>query len=64
MLALYRCGRQVDALELFATVRRRLHDELAVEPGTELRALQRRILAHDPALGPGLPRGDQPLSVR
>ena len=64
MLALYRCGRQVDALELFATVRRRLHDELAVEPGTELRALQRRILAHDPALGLGLPQGDRPLSVR
>ena len=63
MLALYRCGRQVDALELFATVRRRLHDELAVEPGAELRVLQRRILAHDPALGLGLPRGYQPLSA-
>ena len=64
MLALYRCGRQVDALELFAAVRHRLHDELGVEPGTELRALQRSILAHDPALGPRLPRDDQPLSAR
>ena len=53
MLALYRCGRQVDALELYAAVRARLHDELAVEPGAELRALQRRILGQDPGLEVG-----------
>jgi DNA-binding SARP family transcriptional activator len=50
MLALYRCGRQTEALELYATVRRRLRDELGLEPGNELRALQRRILRHDASL--------------
>jgi DNA-binding SARP family transcriptional activator len=59
MLALYRSGRQVDALEVFASVRARLHDELAVEPGAELRALQRRILGQDPKLGVG---GDAAIS--
>jgi len=50
MLALYRSGRQADALEAFAVARRRLVDDLGVEPGRELRDLQRQILAHDPAL--------------
>lgn len=50
MLALYRCGRQSEALELYARVRARLHDELGLEPGLELRDLQRRILRHDPSL--------------
>ena len=44
MLALYRAGRQTEALDLFAATRRRLHDELGLEPGPQLRALQRRIL--------------------
>jgi DNA-binding SARP family transcriptional activator len=38
MLALYRCGRQADALEAFHQARRRLVDEVGVEPGPELRA--------------------------
>lgn len=50
MLALYRCGRQSDALELYASARRALHDELGLEPGPELRELQMRILRHDPRL--------------
>lgn len=50
MLALYRCGRQIDALDSYARRRARLHGELGIEPGPELRALQRRILAHDPTL--------------
>ena len=50
MLALYRCGRQTEALDLYATVRATLRDELGLEPGQELRALQQRILKHDPAL--------------
>lgn len=50
MLAHYRCGRQSEALDLYATARARLRDELGLEPGSELRALQRRILQHDPGL--------------
>ena len=50
MLALYRCGRQAEALDEFRALRRSLHDELAVEPGAALRQLHERILAADPAL--------------
>lgn len=50
MLALYRCGRQSDALDHYTAVRRRFDEELGLEPGTELRELQRRILQHDPSL--------------
>jgi DNA-binding SARP family transcriptional activator len=50
MLALYRCGRQTDALEHFAAVRARLREELGLEPGPALRELQRRILQQDPEL--------------
>ena len=50
MLALYRSGRQADALESFQEARRVLADELGLEPGPELRRLQEAILAHDPAI--------------
>ena len=50
ILALYRCGRQAEALDTFAQVRSLFHDELGVEPGAELRSLQQRILTHDPSL--------------
>ena len=50
MLALYRSGRQADALEAFQEARRVLGDELGLEPGLELRRLQEAILAHDPAI--------------
>jgi predicted ATPase/DNA-binding SARP family transcriptional activator len=52
MLALYRGGRQADALEAFQEARLVLLDELALEPGPELRRLQDAILAHDPAIAP------------
>ena len=52
MLALYRSGRQADALDVFQEARRVLMDELALEPGPELRRLQEAILAHDPAIAP------------
>jgi DNA-binding SARP family transcriptional activator len=50
MLALYRSGRQTDALERFQELRRLLDDELGLEPGEQLKQLQKAILAHDPAL--------------
>jgi predicted ATPase/DNA-binding SARP family transcriptional activator len=50
MLALYVGGRQTEALEVYAQLRSRLRSELGLEPGSELRELQRRILQHDPGL--------------
>jgi ABC-type transport system substrate-binding protein/DNA-binding SARP family transcriptional activator/DNA-binding beta-propeller fold protein YncE len=50
LIALYRCGRQSEALEAYRTTWRRLVDELGVEPGPELKELERMILEHDPAL--------------
>jgi DNA-binding SARP family transcriptional activator len=47
MLALYRSGRQAEALEVYQDARRRLVDELGIEPGPELRQLQAEILRHD-----------------
>jgi predicted ATPase/DNA-binding SARP family transcriptional activator len=50
MVALYRSGRQTDALDRYADVRRQLDEELGLEPGPQLRALQQRILRQDPEL--------------
>ncbi|RKT54537.1 AfsR/SARP family transcriptional regulator [Saccharothrix australiensis] len=50
MLALYRCGRQTDALEAYNRMRARLVDDLGLEPGVALQELQRAILRHDDSL--------------
>jgi len=50
MLALYRCGRQADALATYRAGRQGLHDNLGIEPIPELKALEQQILRHDPAL--------------
>jgi len=52
MLALYRAGRQADALSCYSGLREVLTGELGIEPGRDARALQERILRHDPSLDP------------
>src|SRR5215469_15474375 len=60
MLALYRAGRQADALRAYRELRGILVAELAIEPGPELRELHARILRQDPALAG--PAGGSPGS--
>ncbi|MFD7446127.1 BTAD domain-containing putative transcriptional regulator [Streptomyces sp. NPDC059909] len=50
MRALYRCGRQADALGVYGRVRAALVEGLGLEPSRELRQLQQAILTHDPSL--------------
>jgi DNA-binding SARP family transcriptional activator len=59
MLALYRSGRQAEALEVYQEGRRLLVEELGLEPGPDLQRLQRAILAGDP----GLRLDDPPAAV-
>src|SRR4051812_10084839 len=51
-LALYRSGRQVEALRSIEAARQTLLDEVGVDPGPGLRDLEQAILAHDPGLAP------------
>lgn len=50
MVALYRCGRQTDSLEMYGHVRSSLIEKFGLEPSYDLKALQTAILAQDPAL--------------
>src|SRR5262249_7154919 len=60
-LALYRAGRQGEALQAFTRARGVLVGELGVEPGPELQQLQRAILAHDPWLDLARPARAEPI---
>ncbi|MCX3064022.1 AfsR/SARP family transcriptional regulator [Streptomyces beihaiensis] len=63
MLALYRSGRQAEALAVYADTRRLLADELGVDPRQGLSELQQRILQADPALAEPSSPPDEPPSV-
>jgi len=64
ILALYRSGRQAEALLAYTEIRDRLVDELGIDPGPALRDLQARILVQDPSLGPaGAPTSPAPAQV-
>jgi len=68
MLALYRSGRQSEALEAYRQFRGTLMEELGLEPSSALRELQAAILRHDPVLAPGpatsgAPQARRPVTV-
>ena len=61
MLALYRSGRQAEALDVYRHARRELSEQLGLEPGEELKRLEQAILRQDPALArPRRSRDGQP----
>jgi len=67
MLALYRCGRQADALDAYQAGRRVLRDDLGLEPSNELRDLEAAILRHDESLVPAtqeVPEDQVPAAPR
>lgn len=59
MIALYRCGRQAEALAVYQSVRRRLVQELGIEPSPALQRVEHAILEQDASLDPP-PRGMLP----
>jgi DNA-binding SARP family transcriptional activator len=61
MLALYRSGRQAEALDAYRSARRELSEELGLEPSEELKRLEQAILRQDPALD--LPEDTQSLAA-
>ncbi|TCO54235.1 BTAD domain-containing putative transcriptional regulator [Actinocrispum wychmicini] len=62
MLALYRCGRQADALAHYEQTRLRLADELGIDPSPALRDLRQRILTADPELIVPVPQPVKPAA--
>jgi DNA-binding SARP family transcriptional activator len=65
-LALYRCGRQAEALDVIRVTRELLRDELGIDPSPPLRSLETQILNHDPGLawdGPE-PPAEPPAAAR
>src|SRR5581483_11968906 len=60
MLALYRSGRQAEALDVYRRTRARLAEELGLEPGPELRRLEQAILSQDPSIAVPTPPSPGP----
>jgi DNA-binding SARP family transcriptional activator/tetratricopeptide (TPR) repeat protein len=63
ILALYRCGRQTEALAAYDTLRRRLSDEMGMEPGAALQDLYLKIVRADPSLLGDKPAQDDELPL-
>ena len=63
MLALYRSGRQAEALEAYREARRALVEELGIEPSQALQELERAILRQEPALSPPVGRAEPAVSA-
>jgi DNA-binding SARP family transcriptional activator len=63
MLALYRSGRQAEALDVFRRARNELVDQFGIEPGSALRAMERAILRQDSTLELEPPRTDEPQAI-
>ncbi len=64
MIALFRSGRQAEALQAYTRLRSVLADELGADPGPRLQQLHRRILVQDPALHPSeRPRHNLPAAI-
>jgi predicted ATPase/DNA-binding SARP family transcriptional activator len=62
-LALYRCGRQADALARLDELRRILRDDLGLDPSPRVRELEQRLLAQDPTLAGTVPASPAPIAV-
>jgi DNA-binding SARP family transcriptional activator len=64
MLALYRSGRQAEALHAYQEGRQLLAEELGLDPGPSLQELERQILRHDPTLAPPASGAPEPARAR